>query len=110
MRVRSLRRATWARSSSIFSVMNLEPLIASARIVAGVPFERLSVRYDSLGAMLEARASDAPDKTWLVYYDEDGARTELSYGSFADLVRRTASFLTSVGIGRGDRVATFAHN
>lgn len=97
-------------SSSIFRAMNLGEAIASARSVAGRPLSQLDVRFDSLGAMLAHRASATPERAWLVFYDEDGTRTELTYRDFADSVRRTAAYLAHAGIGRGDRIATLAHN
>lgn len=90
--------------------MNLREKIAAARTVGGRPFEQLEVRFGSLGAMLEHRARESRHATWLVYYDEDGSRVELSYGAFAELVRRTAGYLRAAGIGRGDRIATLGYN
>jgi acyl-CoA synthetase (AMP-forming)/AMP-acid ligase II len=90
--------------------MNLREMIDAARTVDGRPFEKLDVPFSSLGEMLARRAEESPHATWLVYYDEDGSRIELSYGAFAELVRRTAGYLRSAGIGRGDRIATLGHN
>jgi acyl-CoA synthetase (AMP-forming)/AMP-acid ligase II len=90
--------------------MNLSEMIAAARSVDGRPFHTLDVRFGSLGEMLATRSAEAPHKTWLVYYDEDGSRVEFTYGAFAELVRRAAGYLLRVGIGRGDRVATMGYN
>lgn len=90
--------------------MNLAESIAAARSVAGRPFDALEVRFSSLGEMLDRRAAATPDATWLVFYDDDGSRLEITYRAFAELVGRTAGYLRGAGIGPGDRVATLAHN
>jgi long-chain acyl-CoA synthetase len=90
--------------------MEIQELIAQARSVDGVPFSDLRLPFDSLGDLLVSRATESPDKIWLIYYDEDGSRREFSYGEFLQLVERTATFLVDHGISRGDRIATVAFN
>src|ERR1041384_381651 len=90
--------------------MDLQQLIDQARSVRGIPFQELQLPFTSLGELLARRRELTPDKTYLVFYDEDGSRSEFSYDSFARQVRDTAAFLRSSGIGLGDRVATIAHN
>ncbi len=90
--------------------MDLQSLIDSARTVGGHPFSSFASQFSSLGHMLLHRASEAPDTTWLVYYDDSGARTEISYGEFLTLVTRVAAYLRKQSIVSGSRVATIGHN
>ena len=89
---------------------DLQQLIAQARSVRGIPFSGLETDYTSLGDLLLERRDEAPEKIWLVWYDEEGNRTEFTRGQFFDLVNATARFLLTEGITRGSRVATVAHN
>ncbi|MBK7703806.1 MAG: acyl--CoA ligase, partial [bacterium] len=45
-----------------------------------------------------------------MYVDEHGGRTVLSYGEAGARVAALAALLAGLGVGRGDRVATLAHN
>lgn len=69
--------------------------------------ERLEAR--DLRALLERRAAEG-ERPYLVYYDEDGSRSELSYGGFLARVAARARTLADAGVGRGDRVATLFPN
>ena len=90
--------------------MPIQSRIDSARSVAGRRFSELVLPFSSIGDMLRSRAVETPDCTWLVYYDEHGARTTLTFWEFLRCVRRVAAFLLSRGITRGSRVATLGHN
>lgn len=90
--------------------MDLDHLINQARTVAGHPFAELRLRYTSIGDMLDRRSNEQPDTPYLIFYDDDGLRTELTYAAFRALVERTAAFLRSAGVRLGDRVAVVAHN
>jgi long-chain acyl-CoA synthetase len=90
--------------------MDLQQLIARARSVRGVPFTDLHLPFNSLGDLLTQRQESFPDKSYLIFYDEDGRRTEMTYAAFAGSVRKVAGFLRSRGIGQGDRIATVGHN
>ncbi len=61
-------------------------------------------------ALFVQRAALQPDRDWLVHVDEHGDRTVLSYGEAGARVAALASLLGALGVGRGDRVATLAHN
>lgn len=56
------------------------------------------------------RAADFPEKTWMIYVDENGNKHRTSYSAFIDYARRIASFMVQQGIGRGMRVAVADHN
>lgn len=90
--------------------MDLTALIAAARSVNGVPYDQLDVSFSSLGQMLASRAAESPERTWLIFYDDDGSRREISYARFATLVGKTAAYLRGRGVGPGVRVATIGHN
>src|SRR5512133_38784 len=90
--------------------MELLELIASARSVEGRSFDQLNVPFNSIGQMLSERAGRSPEKTWIVFYDEDGSRSELTYAAFERRVKCLAAALRRRGLGKGDRIATAGYN
>ncbi|HUI66243.1 MAG TPA: class I adenylate-forming enzyme family protein [Bacteroidota bacterium] len=88
----------------------LQEKIDRARTVGGVPVQESLVPYRNIGELLAAQADAYEDKAFLVYYSEDGHRTEISYREFFEEVCKTANYLQACGIARGDRVATVSHN
>ena len=50
------------------------------------------------------------DKTFLIYYNSEGKRTEISYRQFYNVVLDTARFYHSKGLTHGDKIATISHN
>ena len=88
----------------------LHALIQEARSVRGIPFAQIDLPFSSIGALLAAQAAAAPDKEWLVYYDENEGRSSLTYKEFLNRVNATARFLLERGITRGNRVATVGYN
>ena len=81
-----------------------------ARSVGGVPFTEPLVPYANIGDLLSHQAEAYEEKPFLIFYSDGGRRTELSYREFYEEACRTASFLQSAGIARGDRVATVSFN
>ena len=73
------------------------------------PSSRL-VPYRSVRHLLDNRASESPDKPFLIHYDKHGERESFSYAEFNNLVNQTANLLLELGVKRGDRVATMAYN
>jgi long-chain acyl-CoA synthetase len=69
-----------------------------------------TVDFTSPPHALETHAARTPDAPYLIAYDAAGRRETLSYGEFLARVTRGAALLTALGVRRGDRVATFAHN
>jgi long-chain acyl-CoA synthetase len=67
-----------------------------------------SLPYSGISALLKDREHD--EKPWLIWYDIDSNRMQLSYRHFVDLVKKCASFLETQGVGRGSRIATVSHN
>ncbi len=65
----------------------------------------------TLGALLDQRAAELPDKEALVYhYPELGLELRLSYRQYREQVNRVAKGLLALGIERGDHVAVWAPN
>lgn len=69
--------------------------------------EQLEAR--ELGSLLEQRASEG-ERPYLIFYDEDGSRSELAYSELLGRVAARARTLSDAGVGRGDRVATLLPN
>ena len=86
-----------------------ENILAARTYHARRPTNYLSP-YRNVGQLLEMRASETPDRTFLIHYDDEGNREEMSYAHFDAQVNRAASLLLALGVRRGDRVATIAYN
>src|SRR5437773_2515385 len=82
-----------------------------ARAYRGRPIDQVLVPYRNIGHLLEMRTNESPDNTFMIYYDGEGNRTSFTYAEFNARVNKTANLLANVlGVRRGDRVATIAHN
>jgi len=88
----------------------LEAKIAHARELSTQPRSHKMVEFQSIGQLLEARAQSFPDKVFLIYYDRDGNRSELTYKALLTIVKDRVGILTQHGVNTGDRVATYAGN
>jgi long-chain acyl-CoA synthetase len=87
------------------------PNIVHARSLAERPWEARMFLYPNIGALLEERAADTPDKNWLTYYDETGRAGAYTYAEFHDAVRRVAALMAGpLGLQPGDRIATLMMN
>ncbi len=85
--------------------------IQAARTINGVPPEHYQVPYRNFRHLLSLQAGVTPDKTFIIHYDADDQRDELTYTQFNAKVHQTAGFLyDDLGVRRGDRVATIAYN
>lgn len=84
--------------------------IFKARTLRGLPPTHSLVPYRSLKHLLENRASESPEKVYLIHYDADGNREEITYAQLNARVNQLANFLVAQGVRRGDRVATIAYN
>lgn len=84
--------------------------IYAAQTVRGLAPESYSLPYHSIGELLAYQERTNGDKTFLIYYDDHNHRTEYSYRDFIGTVRKVAALLHSLGLKRGDRIATAAHN
>ncbi|HLX13370.1 MAG TPA: class I adenylate-forming enzyme family protein [Bacteroidota bacterium] len=90
--------------------MSLQDKIAKAHAVREIPPSEYLVPYKSIGDLLQKQAEKFAGKPWLIYYPEDGPRIEFSYRQFYNAVSTAANFLLSLGIQRGDRIATVSYN
>ncbi|MGA9120841.1 MAG: class I adenylate-forming enzyme family protein [Bacteroidota bacterium] len=92
--------------------LSLETLerIASAHIVNGAPPEDATNGYRNIGDLLLQQTERFEVKPFLVFYGEGAQRRELSYREFYEETCRTAMFLSSIGVKRGDRIATISFN
>ena len=56
---------------------------------------------------LDVHAAADPSRAAIIWEGEDGAARTLSYGQMLEAVCRFANALSSLGVGRGDRVAVY---
>lgn len=85
--------------------------LQAAHLVGGVLGDRYKVPFRNIRHLLSIHAKASPEKTFLIHYDADGQREELSYAEFNARVHQAAHFLHhDLGVKRGDRVATIGYN
>lgn len=85
--------------------------IDAARSLAHQPHSVPLVPYRNIRDLLALHAKTSPNKPYLIAYDGEGQRSELSYVEFVARVHQVANFLyEDLGIRRGDRVATLMVN
>jgi long-chain acyl-CoA synthetase len=85
--------------------------IRDARHVNGVPPEQYLVPYRNVRHVLTMHAYSHSGKLFMVHYDQNGKREELTYGEFLARASQIANFMhDDLGVQRGDRVATIAYN
>ncbi|MCB9437460.1 MAG: acyl--CoA ligase [Anaerolineales bacterium] len=84
--------------------------ILNAQTLRGRPPHSRLVPYRNVRHLLDNRAMESPDKVFLIHYDKDGNRDELTYAAFNARVNQTANLLLALGVQRGDRVSTIAYN
>ncbi len=85
----------------------LAALVAAAR---RPPVAAAAAPDDTVVSLLARRAVEHPGRDWLVHIDGSGGRDVLDYGAAGARVAALAALLSALGVGRGDRVATLAHN
>jgi long-chain acyl-CoA synthetase len=86
-------------------------LIRAAQTVRGVPPEQHNLPFANIRQLLSLHAKVSPEKVFLIHYDGEGRREAWTYAAFNARVHQAAGFLhDDLGVRRGDRVATIAHN
>ncbi|MFN2433732.1 MAG: class I adenylate-forming enzyme family protein [Gemmatimonadota bacterium] len=76
-----------------------------------MPFDAAPLPFESVRDLGRARAADSSDATYLVAYDAEGRREELTYAQFWARARGLGRWLgAELDLRPGARVATFAHN
>ncbi|HUR60917.1 MAG TPA: class I adenylate-forming enzyme family protein [Candidatus Thermoplasmatota archaeon] len=89
-----------------------EDLIAKAHRVDhphlfGDVWPAFDLGVDGIGDLLERRVREAPDKPFLVFYDDDArTRSDWTRQEFVVEVRKAAKVLSDLGLDAGDRIAT----
>ena len=68
------------------------------------------VPYVNIGDLLQEQVERYEHKPFLIFYGEDGKRSESSFTDFYEEVCRAANYLRSAGISPGDRIATVSTN
>ncbi|MCY3833507.1 MAG: class I adenylate-forming enzyme family protein [Chloroflexi bacterium] len=82
-----------------------------AQVKDGVPPQTRKVPFRNIRDLLSLHSKTSGGKTFLIFYDADGARQALTYAAFNARAHQAANFLyEDLGIRRGDRVATIANN
>ncbi len=89
---------------------DLNQRIRNAQTAHGIPPEQAPLRFHSITEAAIKNLTERPDQVFLIYYDEAGNRSQLTYSEFIHRARKTAAFLRSLGLTAGDRFATAAHN
>jgi len=85
--------------------------LTRARSLGQRPPDDYLVPYRSIGHLLDLRAQETPEKSFLIHFDKGGGREELSFGEFNCRVNQLANYMQSeLGIALGERIATIAYN
>jgi long-chain acyl-CoA synthetase len=91
---------------------SVQELIAAAHRVdhpelVGDVLPAFDLGVDGIGDLLERRAREAPDKPFLVFYDDDArTRSDWTRQEFLVEVRQAAKVMADLGLVEGDAVAT----
>jgi acyl-CoA synthetase (AMP-forming)/AMP-acid ligase II len=80
--------------------------MSHARSLEGPP----QTPYRNIGELLVEQADRLEDLPFLIYYGEETPRKEFSFRDFYEEVCRTANYLQSSGIRRGERIAVVSPN
>jgi long-chain acyl-CoA synthetase len=93
------------------SESDIEKRIARARTYLGVPFDEASLPFDTVRELGDVQGTRLGGETYLIAYDAGGERVELSYEEFWCRARGLGRWMREeLGLSKGDRIATFAHN
>lgn len=86
-------------------------LITQARHVNGLSPSLHLTPHVNIRQLLSQHAKTSSSAPYLIFLDRDGTREKLSYAEFNARVHQVANMLhDDLGVRRGDRVATIAHN
>ncbi len=84
--------------------------ILAAQTLGDIPPSQSLLPHRTIPDLLVHQADRYEDKPFLIFYEDDGHRKEYAYREFYEEVCRTANYLKSAGVKRGDRIATVSHN
>ncbi len=88
----------------------IQEKINHARTITDASSNAGYVGYENIGELIFKRARDYDTKPFLIYYDLEGNRREDNYKDFFMLCGMCANMMHSLGLRRGDRIATISHN
>lgn len=96
-------------------VDTLDPIVIEnihqAHIKDGIPPETRRVPFRNIRDVLSLHTKTSSNNIFLITYDDDGSREELTYSEFNARVHQVANFMyEDLEIRRGDRIATIAYN
>lgn len=66
------------------------------------------IRVKSIADLIQLNSSKSG--VWLIYVDDSGKEFTLTYPDFLHRVNQTAAYFIEIGLKKGDRIATVAHN
>ncbi|HWF43029.1 MAG TPA: class I adenylate-forming enzyme family protein [Candidatus Kapabacteria bacterium] len=84
--------------------------IAHARYVSDSDPEAGKIDHQNIGELLFKHGRYYDTKPYLIFYDLAGIRIEYNYKDFFMLAQQCANVMHSLGVRRGDRIATISHN
>ena len=84
--------------------------ITAAQRAYGTEARHVEFPFNSIAELLLTRGRDQADDVFLIFNDEDGLRSELTYAEFHERCACTAAYMRELGLNPGDRIATAAHN
>jgi acyl-CoA synthetase (AMP-forming)/AMP-acid ligase II len=94
------------RTASTSDLIAKAHRVDHAHLVGDV-LPRFDLGVDGIGDLLERRAREAPDKPFLVFYDDDArTRSDWTRQEFVVEVRKAAKVLADLGLVAGDAIAT----
>jgi long-chain acyl-CoA synthetase len=68
------------------------------------------VKYQNIKELLDERVNQHENDEYLVFYNQEGEKSTLTYEEFYKKVLHLANYLLNNGISKEDRIATFSHN
>lgn len=68
------------------------------------------VSYKNIRELIEERFEKIKDDEYIVFYDEEGNKTALTYEKFVYKVHALSRYLSMAGVEKETRIATFSHN
>lgn len=90
---------------------NLGEIEENIELASQLPGKEFSVKWNNFAEFFAEGIKAAPEKPFLIYYDQEGNRTAFTYRQFGSLVYRTARYLSEdLQVARGDLVATVMYN
>jgi acyl-CoA synthetase (AMP-forming)/AMP-acid ligase II len=84
--------------------------IAHAHYISGLNPEAGKIDHQNIGELLFKHGRYYDTKPYLIFYDLAGNRIEYNYKDFFMLAQQCANVMRSLGVRRGDRIATISHN